>query len=467
MRKSLIILLGAALAGLLATGCDLEAPGHSTLSVEQPSGAAVFGNYVAVGNSLTAGFMDSGLILTGQATSYPQLIATQMGYPAGSFMQPLLAPPGLGSTALTNPMYRAGVLHYDAMAGSIAVLDSTHITEIQPLALAASWPVPYSNLGVPGATLKDFADALDSSTSQSPGNAFFDLILRNSVFGGYSMLEQLIARGPTICTFWLGNNDVLGGATSGQPNDGVVHAGEAVNLTPPSLFTAMYGAALDNITNGVMERHGFAPVIFVANIPSITSVPFFMPKALFAQASGIPEGMLAMEESDAQIVLFTALGYLRAHGGLAALPLPAEYTLSVAEAQLVANTVTSYNSAIAAAVGARSNVFLYDANAELAALDPMTEAAHFLVLASAVGPQTAAATTLFSLDGVHPNNRGYARVANGFLNAMNAQLGTDFPMVDLATVSWDPTHGTGYGTISSTTVTVSERAAATMSAVFR
>lgn len=470
MRKSLIILLGATLAGLLAAGCSLDSPGHVSLDYPQPEGAGIFGNYVAVGNSLTAGFMDSGLMTAGQATSYPQLIANQMGYPAGSFPQPLLASPGVGSTELDDDTLVAGVLRFDAATGGLVPLGVTPEDEVPALALAATWPVPYSNLGVPGATLKDFSDALTGETSQSPGNSFFDIILRNPTFGNVSMKDQLIARGPTICTFWLGNNDVLGGAASGQPNDGAVHPGEDVNLTPAGLFNTMYGAALDGITQGVMERHGFTPVIFVANIPAITSAPFFMPKELFRTAAGLPDAdtlPVFTQETDAELVLFTGLGHL-AEEGMDGLPLPPEFSLSVAEAELVANTVAAYNQAIAAAVAARPNVYLWDANATLAALDPMGEGAHFLVLAQAVGPETAAATTLFSLDGIHPNNKGYARVANGFLQAMNDQLGTDFPLVNEAAITWDPTYGTGFGGMASPgTVTVSREAAASMTAVFR
>jgi len=470
MRKSLIILLGATLAGLLAAGCSLDSPGHVSLDYPQPEGAEIFGNYVAVGNSLTAGFMDSGLMMAGQMTSYPQLIATQMGYPAGSFPQPLLASPGVGSTDLGDDDLVAGVLRFDPATGQIAPLGVTDVDDVPGLALAAAWPVPYSNLGVPGATLKDFADALTAETSQAGDNSFFDIILRNPTFGNVSMKDQLIARGPTICTLWLGNNDVLGGAARGQPNDGVVHPDADVNLTPPSLFNSMYGAALDGVTQGVMERHGFTPLIFVANIPSITSTPFFMPKELFRTAAGLPDAdtlPVFTQEPDAESVLFTALGYL-AEAGQAGLPLPPEYSLSVAEAELVANTVAGYNDAIAAAVAARPNVYLWDANAALAALDPMGEGAHFLVLAQAIGPENAAATTLFSLDGIHPNNKGYARVANGFLQAMNDQLGTDFPLVNEAAIAWDPTYGTGFGGMASPgTFTVTREAAAAMTAIFR
>ena len=42
---------------------------------------------------------------------------------------------------------------------------------------------------------------------------------------------------------------------------------------------------------------------------------------------------------------------------------------------------------------------------------------------------------LFSLDGVHPTNTGYAIIANEFIKTMNQSLHTDIPYVDVAQVS--------------------------------
>ncbi|MBK7703505.1 MAG: hypothetical protein IPI34_11785 [bacterium] len=101
------------LLALLAAGCGVDTPEPVELTYVQPTGEAIFSNYVAIGNSLTAGFMDGGLVRNGQVNSYPQLIASALGYPAGSFMQPLIAMPGIGSTTLVDANYAAGVLHSD------------------------------------------------------------------------------------------------------------------------------------------------------------------------------------------------------------------------------------------------------------------------------------------------------------------------------------------------------------------
>ena len=448
------------LLALLAAGCGVDTPAPVDLTYEQPTGEAIFSNYVAIGNSLTAGFMDGGLVRNGQVNSYPQLIASALGYPAGSFMQPLIAFPGIGSSSTGDPAVVAGVLRFDGAGISLA--GTTPLADVQStLLLAAQWPVAYQNLGVPGATLSDGMNATSSANSQSPGNSYFDFILRNSVFGGVVMCDQAASLGPTLVTCWLGNNDALGGATSGEPVLGT-------NVTPPAAFAAMYEALLDRVTDKVFARTGFTPVIVTANVPDIASTPYFVPKALFRTLAGLP-GPDALPdanlftEADAVYVRFPALSYLAA-AGMGGLPLPQEYTLDVAETAVVADAVAGFNTAIAAAVDERDHVYLYDANAALDGL-AQAQATHFLVLANQIGPAAAAATTYFSLDGIHPNNRGYGFVANGYIATINAALGSSIPSIDLANLAWDPTYGIPID--DKAAAGLSPEAARAMDAIFR
>ena len=96
---------------LLATGCTLDEP-DSPAGLQAPAGAETFTSYVAIGNSLTAGYMDSGLMIAGQRNSYPMLIATAMGLDTASWMQPYVGKPGLGTTDVGDD-HVAGVLHFD------------------------------------------------------------------------------------------------------------------------------------------------------------------------------------------------------------------------------------------------------------------------------------------------------------------------------------------------------------------
>jgi len=459
MTQAKITAAAVVLLALLATGCGVDTPAPVELTYEQPTGEAIFANYVAIGNSLTAGFMDGGLVMNGQVNSYPQLIASAMGYPAGSFMQPLIAFPGIGSSSTGDPSIVAGVLRFDG--ASLSLAGTTPLASVQALLLAAQLPVAYQNLGVPGATLWDGMNATSSANSQSPGNSYFDFILRNSVFGGVVMCDQAASLEPTLVTCWLGNNDALGGATSGEPVLGV-------NVTPPATFAVMYEALLDRVTDTVLTHTGIAPVIITANVPDIASTPYFMPKALFramAELPGpdtLPDANL-FTEADAVYVRFPALSYLAA-AGMAGLPLPEAYTLDVAETAIVQDAVTGFNAAIATAVDEREYVHLYDAHAALAGLTA-GQASHFLALEAQYGAEIAAATTYFSLDGIHPNNRGYGHVANGFIATINEELGTSVPSIDLSTLTWDPTYGIPID--DKAAAGLSPEAARAMDAIFR
>src|ERR1700743_2986233 len=56
-------------------------------------GKAKFTNYLAIGNSLTAGYADNSLYLTGQMNSYPERLFEQFELVGckGPFVQPLLS----------------------------------------------------------------------------------------------------------------------------------------------------------------------------------------------------------------------------------------------------------------------------------------------------------------------------------------------------------------------------------------
>jgi len=456
MKRIFTALAAAALLVVLLTGCTPDQPSPVEQTFTQPTGAAVLSNYVAIGNSLTAGFMDGGLVMNGQVNSFPQLLARQLGL--HDFQQPLIAWPGVGSSDTDDPTQVAGVMYFNGTG--IVVAGPTAIADVPGLLLASAWPVPYNNMGVPGATLLDISTATDHTTSQSPGNSYFDLILRNPTFGNTTELDQATALGPTLVTLWAGNNDVLGGALSGQPETGV-------NLTPADAFAAMYNGLLDSVTQKINQRTGYDPVIVVANIPSITTIPYFVPKALFDTMAG---ASIPTEEEDPVYVRLSALSYLQA-GGVP--PLEAKWTLTQDEVDLLESTVRDFNQIIADAVDDRDNVYLFDAHAALqtlstSGLDGMN-ANHFLINLQGTGGdlQAAAAISFFGLDGIHPNNRGYGEVANGFIDVINAALGTDVPHVDLSSLVWDPTYGQAAGAGKAHGALISPAAGRAMDALFR
>ena len=130
--------------------------------------------------------------------------------------------------------------------------------------------------------------------------------------------------------------------------------------------------------------------------------------------------------------------------------MPASYTLNPTESDLVFTSITEFNDVLAA-YAAANDVALVDADAVMGDLT-VPQKTHFLFLVTPVDQggagmtvAEAAATTMFSLDGLHPNSRGYALLANACIDTINSRLGTAVPPVNVDAVVWDPTYGQGGG----------------------
>ncbi len=439
-------IVGAAIAGLLAAGCSPSDPQQLTLQVDQPTGSGVLANYVAIGDGLMAGFMDGGLIATatapsnGQFASVPFQIAGKLGYTGtgGShpFYQPLVGTPGLGSADTGDPAVVAGVLYFDTVSQEITLRGTTPRDQVPSLLLASAVPVPYNNLGVPGAVLLDVSQALDSMTSAVPDNSFFDVVLRNPTFGDVTMRGQAAARGPTLVTVWIGEGDAINGARTGSPVLGT-------NVTPGPAFSALLTQLVNDLQALVNTRYGYDPTIIVATVPPLELLPYFVPKAVFDTVVG---ATIPTAETGVTYVLFPTLADVQDPGFTP--PIPATSTLTASEAAVVSGALADYNTAIMG-LDALPGVTVVDVAALLGAqaqANPATVTHFLFLLGQGATVSQAAAATLFSLDGLHLNSHGYSLVANAFIDAINAELaltGADvIAHVDPA-LSWDPTYAVG------------------------
>ena len=450
MKKVLIIM--AVLPVIFLGACSVDSPEH-------PDDLKQVWGYMSLGNSLTAGFMDSGLYMPGQLGSFPRLIAGQMGidttFGGSDFTQPYVGFPGLGSSDPDTPGNIAGVLYYDG--NGVDILGETPMQDVPQLLLASSVPTPYHNLAVPGAFLIDVMHAFNIGSGHGASigqpNPFFLFINRvpvlfpnNSVEGppayeSGSMFGQAVAKGAGIVTLWIGNNDVLGGATEGSPVIGE-------NITDPGVFSAQYNTLLQALAEALVQRNGVPSTIVVGNIPSITDIPYFMTVQQFETAMGGTWEPGYEEDGSASGMLVTlpALSYGADHPDD---PLPANYTLNHPEVTTVGNAVTAFNATISNAVATINQLYpgscaLFDANTMMAEL-PQERKTHFLFAlddpANEGDPALAAASTYFSLDGVHPNQKGYGMIANAFLVEINRLRGTSYPPVNLDDLTWDPLYG--------------------------
>ncbi|MEP2278227.1 G-D-S-L family lipolytic protein [Maribacter sp.] len=258
--------------GILAfTSCndpedvDLE---PEVMAEELPAltaGSADFSNYVSLGNSLTAGFTDGALFQAGQTLSLPNLLSQKFSLAGGgTFTQPLtndnIGGLALAGTEIQSPRLvfgGAGPVPLESVIGDVTV--TTDIALNNPTG-------PFNNLGVPGA--KSFhllAPGYGNIGNVQLGLANPYFVRMTGTTPDISVLEMAVSQAPSFFSLWIGNNDVLGYATTGGDGTDPI---TPVSGAPGQGFDGSYGALIATLTAGGAQG-------VVANIPNVTDVPHF------------------------------------------------------------------------------------------------------------------------------------------------------------------------------------------------
>jgi hypothetical protein len=101
------------------------------------------------------------------------------------------------------------------------------------------------------------------------------------------------------------------------------------------------------------------------------------------------------------------------------------FYLTKVEQEEIQGVISAYNAVIATAVNANSTrLVLVDVNAALQQVKAGTVTINGSSITASITPPFGG----FSLDGVHPNARGNAYIANLFITAINAKFGSDIPL---------------------------------------
>ncbi|MVN76529.1 hypothetical protein GO988_09360 [Hymenobacter sp. HMF4947] len=468
-----LALLGLGLVGLAGCQSDINS------SAPAPSaGSANFTRYIAVGNSLTAGYADDGLYLEGQLNSYPNILAQQFAQVGGgAFTQPLF------TTAQANGSGYLRLTGFTATGSPITARVPGNAGRTTPTAAPyTKYTDAINNLGVPGIRL---ADIQTPGYGSVLGNPYFERITPDATpLQSYFQRVKAEVASATFFTCWLGNNDVLGYATSG----GSAQNASNTNLaTPPAntiTRTDSFNLKAIRIINALTANNAKG---VVSNIPDVTGIPFFttvgpVVKATLtaksvpgmviltggnpgAATSGNRKQITTADIRDASggrqlftltssnfiPLVGTATGrpwkYIYGQTGLPAAgfgsyltsfaidttqlfgvtagnPIPSAFVLDDAEQTVVATATTAYNTSLQNAANAKGLAF-FDANAYFRtiasngyATNGVNNSANFI------------SGNLFSLDGVHPTPRGYALVANEIIKTINAKYGATLPQVN-------------------------------------
>ena len=265
MKKILISSL--AVAGLLfIVSCNTEFD-TDVKDVKVTNGTADFTKYVALGNSLTSGYRDGALYLDGQNESYPSMIAQQMKLAGGAanFNQPLMDDNN-GGLLLPTPAGNVQIfdtkLYISGFSGGVPVLGyANNRVATNVLKNIYTSSNTFQNLGVPGA--KSFHLLYNgfgnpSGIAAKTANPYY---VRFASSPTATVVGDALAQNPTFFSLWIGNNDTLGYASNG----GDVTLDQ---MTPITDFTAYYSTIINT-----MVSKGAKGV--VANLPYVTSIPFF------------------------------------------------------------------------------------------------------------------------------------------------------------------------------------------------
>ena len=236
------------------------------------SGTANFSNYVAVGNSLTAGYADGALYITGQKNSYPNIMAEQFDFVGGgTFSQPLmndnLGGLLLGGTQIAENRF---VLSVDANGNPGPVrLQGNPTTEITNK-LSGS----FNNMGVPGAKSFHLVSPGYGNVAGVATGAANPYFARFASSESATVIGDAAAQSPTFFSLWIGNNDILSYATSG--GSGVDQTGNmnpatygGNDITDPNVFASVYSQQVE----ALIGNNGAKGVL--VNIPEVTSIPYF------------------------------------------------------------------------------------------------------------------------------------------------------------------------------------------------
>jgi len=282
MKNTIIKLVSLSVACTVISACDSDFSnpvGDQNFS----SGDADFTNFVSVGDSLTAGYGDGALYLSGQQNSFPAILAQQfVAVGGGTFTQPLVSDNlgGLLFNGTFDPAFgNRLVLNADAALPRPVPepIAGNPTTEVIGSGLNGT---VFNNMGVPGA--KSFhlgAAGYGNAAGLAEGAANPYFVRFSSVDPLATVIGDAATQQPSFFTMWIGNNDVLSYATSGgigEDQAGNINPATygANDITDPNVFESTYTDLVGAMTVNPATQGVLINIPDVVTIPYFTTVPF-------------------------------------------------------------------------------------------------------------------------------------------------------------------------------------------------
>jgi lysophospholipase L1-like esterase len=358
-----------------------------------------FLSYVAIGDSLSAGFISGSLTEEGQRSAFPVLLSAQM---RTFIFVPTIASPGIPNEIELVSQTFPPVIRFKPGASA---------GRIFPLLMP-------TNLAVPGHTAEDALRKRPALPIIPDAN-----ILTNLILGVPGLVVPIAPTGsqvelaeflrPTFVTIWLGSNEILGAASAGN-----------ADVVPFERFRT----AFTEIINRILAT---GAKIAVANVPDVPSAARFLSVQDIAGAIGVPPALVqfATGLGPNDLVLADGLGALgQILLGQARGPLAPQFVLTEDEVTKLRAATRQYNDFIDQT--AKDKGFpVVDVNSLLRT---------WRREGVAVGNLRLTALPLggiFSLDLIHPTKTGQGLIANAFITAINSFYKTPLQPVNVADIA--------------------------------
>ena len=412
-----ILVRGAALVGLAAAAACTD---HTAkvLGPRLSDANAIFQSYVALGNSITAGYQSAGISDSTQQRSYAVLLAKQMGtrFAYASLANPGCPPPinnFLTQTRVTPTGFPASTSSSCYLrSGTAAILN---------------------NVAVPGATTFD-PDA-PSSTLTPSANLLTQLIL-----GGENQVQRAREADPTFATVWIGNNDVLAAAVSGMLT---AAPGISPGVTPQPTFQTNYDKLITDLTKDKTELKGvLIGVVNVINAPILFSARVLQSPAFLgalSQATGktVTADPTTCTPTTNSLISFQIVAAIKAGTHPTTIycektPQPPVGDVFVLDSGELA-TLTTYVANVNAYISGKAQAIGFGYLDPNRALDSLKTAGQI----SATGPNFNAPTAPFgkwiSLDGAHPSTCAHILIADYLIDVINGKYATSLAKLAVPT----------------------------------
>ncbi|MFV0530885.1 MAG: hypothetical protein ACK5MD_05550 [Flavobacteriales bacterium] len=482
------IMLIAILGMVISCENDYEKDVSTLVNGQNGNSTADFTRYVALGNGLTAGVTDGTIFKSSQENSYPAMLAKRFKE-AQPNMEPFNIPyvkDEVGGLKKNGKQIRDKRMRFILLDTLFTYDKGETLTEITA---GIGSLAHYGNLGVP--EVKAF-DLLSSGYGNVQNYATGEVSPYYSYFASSptaTILNDAMAQNPTFFTLWLGD-DVLSYAKNGGDSN--------YPITDMSSFETYINTIVSTLSANA--KGVIANIPDIATIPYFTTVPYnpiplndslakmvnkqyetyhmlFTLDPLnwitskeekeFRQISfhAGKDNAIVVEDRELTNLLLPSLttgseksNYMRqakpsdlillpARDLLGTLekpsdpnsvigvgiPLGAEYVLTKKEIEEVTSAISNYNVALTRLVNANDNIFLVDMNKKWRELSETK-----LIYNNIPYSGEYVMGNFFSLDGISPTMKGYAIVANEFIETINKNFGTQL-------LKYDPNDYPGIG----------------------